>query len=522
MASLPIRRLHPRLRRRRAGLSRRRALQGLGALVGAATLAACKDNEPEGDDEASSESETSDGDTTETGDGDGDTSEGTDTDTGTDTTGEDPYEACEESDLTPEELLSGIDHIVVVMMENRSFDHFFGALSAIEGLPIDGLTGSETNPNLDGDPIAVFNTELWVHTEDPPHGWNASHAQFNGGVNDGFVREYQIDGASEYAEVMGYYLRSQLPVYHALVDEYVLCDRWFASVMGPTWPNRFHLHCGTSDGMQSNEAISGIPSIFDQLADAGISHRYYASGLPFVVTYGVSPAAEHVKVIQEFFTDAQNGNLPSFCIVDPILTAGATIGNDDHPPADVRDGQAFIATIYEALASSPNWDKCLLIVTYDEHGGFHDHVPPPLTTDPDHPGFEQLGFRIPSMVIGPQVRAGCVNGVVFDHASVAATVAKRWGLEPLNQRVAATNDLSSCIDPELIDNPRPPIALPRVIVPRKPIIYVPGANFGGQLELAAMMRKGQPKGDQVWIKPSIEAIEFLRDRQIRRKIIRPA
>ncbi|MFV8753045.1 alkaline phosphatase family protein [Nannocystaceae bacterium ST9] len=520
MASLPIRRL-PRSIRRRAGVSRRRALQGLGALVGAASLAGCTDDGQADDDEAGTGSETGESSGESTGDT-GDTTGDTGTDTGTDsTTGEEPYAACESSDLSPEELLAGIDHMVVIMMENRSFDHFFGGLSAVEGLPIDGLTGRESNPTLMGDPVAVFNTSKWVHEEDPPHGWNASHLQFNLGANDGFVREYQNGGAQDYAEVMSYYLREQLPVYHALVDEYVLCDRWFASVMGPTWPNRFHLHCGTSDGMQTNDPISGVPSVFDQLAEAGVSARYYASGLPFTISYGTPLNAPHMAVIQQFFTDAENGELPSFSIVEPILTAGATIGNDDHPPADVRDGQAFIATIYEALATSPHWDRCLLVVIYDEHGGFHDHVPPPLTSDPQHPGFEQLGFRIPALVVGPQVRSGCVNGTVFDHVSVAATIAKRWGLAPLNERVAATADISSCIDPALIDNPRPPIALPRIVVARKPLIHVPGADLGGQVELAALVAKGDPAGHRTWTRAAIEGVEYLRDRQIRRKIVRP-
>lgn len=519
MTSLPIRRLPRSLRRRRPQVSRRRALQGLGALVGAATLAGCSDDGQASDDEAGTSTDTDTGESTDT-----DTTSDSETgDTGTDTTdtGEDPYAVCETSDLSAEELLAGIDHLVVVMMENRSFDHFFGALSAVERLPIDGLTGRESNPTLMGDPVPVFNTSKWVHDEDPPHGWNGSHQQFNGGANDGFVREYQNAGAQEYTEVMGYYLREQLPVYHALVDEYMLCDRWFASVMGPTWPNRFHLHCGTSDGEQSNNVISGVPSVFDQLADAGVSARYYAAGLPFTISYGTPLNAPHMAVIQQFFTDAENGELPSFCMVEPILTAGATIGNDDHPPADVRDGQAFLAMVYEALASSPNWDRCMLVVIYDEHGGFHDHVPPPLTQDPQHPGFEQLGFRIPAMVIGPQVHGGCVNGTVFDHVSVAATIAKRWGLAPLNERVAATADLSSCIDPAKIDNPSPPISLPRIVVARKPIIHVPGADFGGQVELAAMMAKGDPAGHRTWTRAAIEGVEFIRDRQIRRKLVRP-
>jgi phospholipase C len=208
-----------------------------------------------------------------------------------------------------------------------------------------------------------------------------------------------------------------------------------------------------------------------------------------------------------------------FCILDPILTAGPTIGNDDHPPADVRDGQGFVSTIYDALAASPNWGRTLFVVTYDEHGGFYDHVAPPLTTDA-HPGFEQLGFRVPSFVAGGQVRRGCVNGTVLDHVSVAATVAVRWGLAPLNDRVAATADLSSCIDPELIDNPRPPASLPKIVLPRTPKVYVPGANFGGQLELAALVAKGNREGDRGWIRASQQHAELIRELLHRRKLAR--
>jgi phospholipase C len=356
----------------------------------------------------------------------------------------------------------------------------------------------------------VFNTDKWVHEEDPPHSWSASHAQFNAGANDGFVTEYQNRGAQEYAEVMSYYLREQLPVYHALADEYVVCDRWFCSVMSSTWPNRFYLHCADSAGMQTNDPIDGVASIFDQLADAGISHRYYYANLPFVITYGTPANAEHVVPLEQFYTDVENGELPAFTIIDPILTAGPTIGNDDHPPADVREGQAFISLIYESLAASSHWDRCLLVVIYDEHGGFFDHVPPPLTTDPN-PGFEQLGFRVPSLVAGGQVRRSCVNGTVFDHVSVAATVAARWGLEPLNARVAATADLSSCIDPELIDNPRPPAPLPKLVLPATPRVHVPGADFGGQVELAAMLAKGERDGHRGWIRASRQSAELLRE-----------
>ena len=177
--------------------------------------------------------------------------------------------------------------------------------------------------------------------------------------------------------------------------------------------------------------------------------------------------------------------MPALSIVDPILTALDTIGNDDHPPADVRDGQAFLASIHDALAQSPQWNRCLMVVTYDEHGGFYDHVPPPETAD-DLPEFRQLGFRVPSLLIGPQVKRGALIDTQFDHASVIATVSKKFDLEPLTARVAAVSDLSSGIDPRFVDNPQPPIQLPAVELELQREFVHPGRNFGGQVELAQL------------------------------------
>ncbi len=500
------------LRQPLAPLSRRRAVQGLSALVGAAALplsVGCGDSgDGTGTDGATTGSGETDGATT--GASTSSTSSGSST--GDATTGaEDPgFELCESSDATPEELLANIDHIVVVMMENRSFDHYMGALAFAEGLPVNGLTGAESNPTLGGDPIGVFNLQHYISEEDPPHGWSTSRVQWNEGLNDGFVRAFEEEGASGLDEVMGYYVRAQLPISYALTDEYVLCDNWFASVMGPTWPNRFFLHLASSDGNMSNDAIlSELPSIFSACADKGVSAKYYASNLPFPVVYGTHGSEPHMAMAQDFFVDAAAGDLPSFCMIEPTLTALNVIGNDDHPPADVQDGQAFLATVYNALAQSPNWSRTLLIVTYDEHGGYYDHVSPPQVFD-SRPEFQQLGFRVPSLVIGPQVRRGCANGLLFDHVSVAATVTRRFGLTPLNERVTMTADLSSCIDPARIDNPRPPIVLPTVRV-RRPRVIIPGANFGGQVELARAIERGEKYAHRQWRRRSVEAIEAALD-----------
>ena len=465
-------------------MSRRRALQGVSAMVGMTALGGC------GDDGASGTGEG----TSSTGSGtSGGTEGGTAGTTGEDasgsTTGAPVGSQCSEvSDLSPEQLLAPIETIVVVMMENRSFDHFFGALSLEEGKMVDGLTGTESNPDDAGNPVSVFPSDYYVVEEDPPHGWDASHLQWNDGANDGFVTEHLAEGAQIGEVVMGYHTREQLPILYALADDYVLCERWFASVMGPTWPNRLHLHLATSGGETSNTGVSGYPSIFDRLTDAGVDSRYYSSNLPFTATYG---RTEGVEQVEKFFEAAAAGTLPPFCMVEPMFTFGGTIGNDDHPPADIRMGQAFLATVYQALAQSPQWDRCLLIITYDEHGGFYDHVSPPTTFDDQFPEFQQLGFRVPSLVVGPHVRRGCVSSVQLDHVSIPATVTRRFGLEPLNERVTQTEDLSHAIDPLFIDDPQPPVELPPV-----PIELPPSGSFLdpdqklGQEDLCKLLDRG--------------------------------
>lgn len=372
---------------------------------------------------------------------------------------------CQDSmNLSPEELLAPIDTFVILCMENRSFDHYLGALRLIEGRDVIGLSGSETNPAPDGTFVNVFKLDNFT-PEDPPHGWDASHNQFNGGKNDGFVLEHA--GASQ-AEAMGYHVREQIPVTYALADAHAVCDHWFASVMGPTWPNRFYLHGATSKGQKGNLPVFGFKSIFGLLDDAGISHRVYyhdvawCSGA-YLKTSGLAP-------VEQFFVDAEKGTLPNVVFIDPhFIGQGA---NDDHPSHDVRLGQALIASVYSALGKSPQWGRCMFILTYDEHGGFYDHVPPP-TTEDDEAEFRQLGFRVPSIVAGPFTRAGCTVTTEFEHVSVLRTLARRFNLPSLNARMSAANDLSSCIQPAYFDAPRPAVAMPVVDVPMSKIIARP-------------------------------------------------
>ena len=354
-----------------------------------------------------------------------------------------------------------IDHVIVLMMENRSFDHVFGARSLEEGLPVDGLAPGMSNPLPDGTPVAPFPTGVDC-VADPPHGWTSAHEQHNAGANDGFVRAYAAAGAPDPAEAMGYLTRARVPVSHALADQYALCDAWHASVMGPTWPNRFYAHGGTSDGQRGNDLAEGggafrFPTVWHKLGEAGVEWGYYYTDVPFLGLFDGLMAQHRHALLEDFLRDAERGTLPAVAWVDPGFT-----WNDDHPPHHPALGQELIAAVVNALARGPLWERCLLVITYDEHGGFFDHVPPPTTAD-DHAarGFDQLGFRVPALLVGPWVRQGVVHERL-EHASWLAYVCERFGIAPWTQRIGAATSLSVALDAERMarGEPLPPPVLP--------------------------------------------------------------
>jgi len=334
----------------------------------------------------------------------------------------------------------------------------FGARSMIEGLPGDGLLPGMSNLDKAGVARSVYRETVFC-VPDPPHGWDGSHEQFGTtGMNDGFMREYQDSHGDDIPPyVMGYFQREDLPVSWALGDAYTLCDRWFSSVMGPTWPNRFYLHTAQSGGRMSNEIPPSIlPTIYDRLNEAGIEWMYYYSDLPFIALLSQTQNLP----IEFFYEDAKNGTLPPVTFLDPSFGL-----NDDHPPHHPLMGQQFISSIYQALATSPHWNNCLLVVTYDEHGGFFDHVPPPkVADDRAADGFDQLGFRVPTLIVGPWVKEGHVSSVVYDHTSILKHIETMFDLEPLTARDAAAADLSDAIDADRMaaNEPKAPITLPAI------------------------------------------------------------
>jgi phospholipase C len=393
---------------------------------------------------------------------------------------------------TAQRLLAGIDTIVVVMLENRSFDHLFGALRSDPSYPaaaqVDGLTGSESNPDASGRPVGMMLAPEGS-TLDPKHDWDSSHRAYNDGRNDGFIR---VNAGANQGEAMSYHRRDSAPLLYSLADQYTVCDRWFASVMGPTWPNRYYLHAATSEGRKSNlpMGLSPPPTVWQRLADRCVSAKnYYSGSIPwYSITFPANSFSGNDAVtpepIDHFFTDADRGELPAFSIIDPDFGV-----SDGHPPHDFGLAEAFISSIQRALAASRHWPRALLVVNFDEHGGFYDHVPPPLVPDPN-PEFQRIGFRVPTLVVGPTVRRGAVVSTPFEHVSVLSTLATRFGIASLGPRMDAAADLSSCIDPAAIDAVSPATALaPTVDIPAS-VLKTAHLRTTSQPEMEALAAAG--------------------------------
>jgi len=367
-----------------------------------------------------------------------------------------------------------IDTIVLCMMENRSFDHVFGSYSLLEGrTDIDGLRPGMGNPDIDGAWIEPVPLTEPCTDPDPPHGWSTSRDQHADGTNQGFVQTYATRGEGfDRTQCISYQHRGQQPISYALADRFALCDRWFSSVLSSTWPNRLYFHAATSQGIEGNEMpVEGrytARSLWDQLTEAGLEWASYYTDLPTLALFARDDWVDRIQRIDEFYEAAAAGTLPSVVCVDP----GAA-SNDDHPPHHPLLGQLFIGSIVQALMDSPQWERCLFICTYDEAGGFYDHVPPGTMPD-DHAsaGFDQLGFRVPAFVVGPWVRAGYVAHTSFDHTAAMGMVRDWFGIdESLTARDAASAPLSEVLDLDRMErnDPIPPSPLPRIVLDEEAI-----------------------------------------------------
>jgi phospholipase C len=347
-----------------------------------------------------------------------------------------------------------IEHIVVLMMENHSFDNYFGLLGRGDGFPLDRHGRPRAaNPDANDNLVHAFHMPSTCQLANAPsQSWNATHISMNGRRNDGFVR-------ASGPVAMGYWTPRDLPFYSAMARTFVLCDRWFASAPAQTFPNRRFLLAATASGHVRDDldVQIGPPNgtILEQLDQHGITWRNYYVLLATTQLFPNSTRAhpENVVKIDQFYRDAATGALPAFSLVDP-----APFNDSEENPQDIRKGEAFAASVINAVLESPTWPKTLLIWCYDEHGGYYDHVPSPravapdatppmIMTPPDEPGgYDRYGVRVPAVVVSPRAKRDHVSRTVYDHTSILKTIEVKWNLPALTARDAHANSLLDCLD----------------------------------------------------------------------------
>jgi phospholipase C len=354
--------------------------------------------------------------------------------------------------------LSQIKHVVVLMLENRSFDNMLGKLYP-KSAAFDGLGGTESNPNQPQQPVPVGNragtdqTTMSMPDPDPGELWSDINMQIFGRANapfpaptmQGFVQNYLaqsalVPGVYDPSSVMNYFTPEQVPVISRLARQFAVCDRWFASAPCQTWPNRFFVHTGTANGYENNEPVH-IPydmlSIYDQFDLGGIENGWKIYFHDYAQTWTLARLwlkLDHFHFYEQFQQDAKRGALPAYSFIEPrYYPHTQNLPNDQHPPHVVTLGEQLIADVYNCLRNGPDWQQTLLIVTYDEHGGCFDHVPPPPAKPPSDAvttpfNFDRYGVRVPAVIVSPYVQPGTVlrppGAVPYDHTSILATLRK--------------------------------------------------------------------------------------------------
>jgi phospholipase C len=394
-------------------------------------------------------------------------------------------------------LLANIEHIVVLMMENRSFDHMLGYLSKEGGrADVNGLRGGEKNSH-NGREFPSFPLPDTRFDESPRHSHKPVKNQIRGGEMDGFVEDFaEAYPNADPGRIMGYHNAAHVPVYDALAREFMICQRWFAAHPGPTFCNRFYTITGrlnrNADGTAQVDNPSGnefkpVPTrtLFDHLTEHGVPWHYYEHRYCFLrlferYTTDDTYIVDALDPVKGFFASAQNGTLPAVSFIDPnFIDEPDGEDNDDGAPANVGAGQNLIGRVVNAVMQGQKWNKTLLVITYDEHGGFFDHVSPFEFREKAIPvsDIDYYGVRVPTFVISPWVDKGAVSDVVFDHTSLAKTIARRFmSADPpdMGARVAAANDLSMILR-----------ATPRQDIPNVPVPPVP-------VRSAALARRAPP------------------------------
>ena len=381
-----------------------------------------------------------------------------------------PQDTLGASDLIGSDI--PIDHIIVIMMENRSFDHYFSNLPAYGQEDVAVASPTETNVDQAGEPLQRFHDDLYcVH--DPAHGWGAAWRQYNGGKMDGFV--VTSAGAAATA-AMGYLDETDLPFYYELANTMAISDHYFASILAPTWPNRQYLYGASSHGITDNAFPGSVPNIFTTLSENDIDYMVYRSNIATPTMYtgdwftqvkgcatGEDPC--HLGSIEDSLEAIQTGTLPAVSFIEPEFVTDF-MRTSEHPPGNVQLGQHFVWEIVNALTKSPAWGRTALFLTYDENGGFYDHMPPPPACAPGDKGperpadaaigkFDRLGFRVPLMVVSPYAKKHYVSHEVYDHTSILRFIQARHGLPAFSARDANAGAMM-----DLFDFLNPPFATP--------------------------------------------------------------
>jgi phospholipase C len=365
---------------------------------------------------------------------------------------------------------SGIEHIVVAMMENRSFDHLLGWLPGADGRQA-GLTFTDASGAAFPTTPLAPDYQGCGHP-DPDHSYDGARIEFNNGACDGWLRAGVNDPFS-----IGYYTQGDLPFLGAAAPAWLTLDRYFAAILAGTYPNRIYQHAAQTDRIDNSLLpICTLPTIWDRLAEHSISRKYYFSDFPFLALWG-SRYVDIAHPVSSFFDDCAAGTLPAVSFVEPrFLGEAQGLSSDYHPHGDIRNGEVFLNRIYEAVTSSPNWANTLLVINFDEWGGFFDHVPPtkaPLPTADAAVGSDGYrGFRTPALLVSPWSPRATVASDLYDHTSVLNMIEWRWNLRPLSVRDASANNLA-----QALDFSAPNLSAPRFVVPPGP--------FGGVCPIEA-------------------------------------
>jgi phospholipase C len=392
--------------------------------------------------------------------------------------------------------LSKIDNIIVVMMENRSFDHMLGSLN-LRGHACDGLAAGMSNVDAQGQPHPIRRLDDTFFPCDPDHSSGGVARQLANG-NGGFVLSFTTSATpiapalQDPGLVMGYYDDTQLATFEYLARNFAICDRYFSPLPGPTWPNRLYSVAGTSAGEKDNPGSTALhrysmPTIFDYLDTALAATKktdrwgyFHAGPFGFPLVFNqhlddILPGRKRVRPMKDFFKLAAAGTLPHLSWIEPDYRSSTR--NNDHPEGDVLFGQEFVARVYNAVrfGGANLWERSLLVVTYDEHGGFYDHVAPSSAPAPADEYFRVYGVRVPTLVVSPWVGKGVVHSAVLDHTSILKTILNRFfapGQVPaMTARVSAATDLGPLLTQ----------TAPRTDTTSIPVTPVPSAAVAGAM-----------------------------------------